>query len=367
MNLKPKIRVLVVDDSSLVRRMISTALSRDPEIEVVGTAADPYEARDKILSLNPDVLTLDIEMPRMDGITFLGILSKHRPLPVIVISSISQAGSETALKALEAGAVEVIGKPTSSWSIGELGQRLGDCVKAAAFARLPASAAAVANPSPRITTPLKRVHYRPEQLVLLGASTGGTEALKNVLTRLPAEMPGICIVQHIPPVFSKAFADRLNELCELEVREAVTGDEVRPGLALVAPGDYHMELRWERQCYRVVLNQTPPLHHTRPAVDKLFNSVVASAPNVVAALLTGMGRDGALGMKHLHAAGAKTIAQDEASCVVYGMPRAAVEFDAVDSVVPLDQIPDALWRAVQGRATSAESLSKPVAAALTTH
>jgi two-component system chemotaxis response regulator CheB len=348
MNLKKTVKVLVVDDSSVVRRAISDALHRDPEIEVVGTASDPYEARDKILELNPDVLTLDIEMPRMDGLTFMRVLQKHRPMPVVVVSSLTQAGSSIALDALEAGAVDVIAKPNSAWGIGDLGAQLCHRVKGAAAASLKGNFTMGAAHQPASLAGSTR--FDPRQIILLGASTGGTEALKFVLNRLPDGLPGICIVQHIPPVFSKAFAERLNETCAFEVREATSGDEIRPGLALVAPGDYHMMLLWNNGKYRVVLNQGPPLHYTRPAVDMLFNSAaVCAGSHAIAALLTGMGSDGASGMKKLRTAGAMTLAQNEKTCVVYGMPHAAMELDAVDSLLPLDEIPDALVRSVMTR------------------
>lgn len=351
MNLRPKTRVLVVDDSAVVRRAISDALSSDPEIEVVGTACDPYNARDRILELNPDVLTLDVEMPRMDGITFLRILQKHRPMPVVVISSITQAGSKAAVAALEAGAVDVIAKPGSAWSIGDLRDQLIHRVKGAALARFRIGQAAAGGPKVEAapTMPLN-----PRQIILLGSSTGGTEALKSVLTQLPQGLPGICIVQHIPPFFSKAFAERMNEVCAIEVREAVAGDEVRPGLALIAPGDYHMMIVWNNGRYQVVLNQGPPQHHTRPSVDVLFNSAAACAGRyAVVGLLTGMGSDGAQGMLKLRQAGARTFAQDEATCVVYGMPRAAVELGAAEQVVPLERVPQTLIRAVQARPAAA--------------
>jgi two-component system chemotaxis response regulator CheB len=352
MNFSTKTRVLVVDDSAVVRRAISDALGQDPAIEVVGTACDPYNARDKILELNPDVLTLDIEMPRMDGLTFLRILQKHRPIPVVVVSSVTPAGSKAALAALEAGAVDVIAKPTSAWSIGDLRDQLIHRVKGAALARFRTQPAA--NGDGQQVEAAPAVAFNPRQIIALGASTGGTEALKSVLTQLPAHLPGICIVQHIPPFFSKAFAERMNELCALEVREAAAGDEVRPGLVLVAPGDYHMMVIWNSGHYQVVLNQGPPHHHTRPAVDVLFNSVAACAGRyAVAGLLTGMGADGAQGMKALKQAGATTIAQDEETCVVYGMPRAAVELGVVDQVLPLERIPLALLRASQARTSAA--------------
>lgn len=349
MKLNTKTRVLVVDDSSVVRRAISDALSKDPGIEVVGNACDPYVARDMILELNPDVITLDIEMPRMDGLTFLRILQKHRPMPVVIISSLTQAGSRAAMDALEAGAVDVIAKPNTAYAIGDLGSQLAHRVKGAAFARPRSEPAATTLVRP--TGAPTQTRYNPRQIILIGASTGGTEAIKSVLTQLPQDLPGICIVQHIPAVFSKTFADRLNELCALEVREAVTGDEVRPGLVLVAPGDHHMMVAWNAGRYRIVLNQAPPLHHTRPAVDMLFDSAVSSAGrHAVVGLLTGMGVDGAAGMQKLKAVGAATFAQNEESCVVYGMPKAAVDLGVVDHVVPLHQVPSAIIRLARQRA-----------------
>ena len=347
-----KIRVLVVDDSAVVRRLISEALSQDPEIEVVGTACDPYVARDLILKLEPDVLTLDIEMPRMDGLTFLKILQEHRPMPVVIVSSLTQAGSETALQALELGAVDVVAKQNSAWNSGGLREQLAQRVKGAARARLSLLKSAGAAGSPAASA--GGIDFSPRQLIVIGASTGGTEAVKDVLTRLPAELPGICIVQHIPAVFSKAFAERLNDCCALEVREAAHGDEVRPGTALVAPGDFHMVVEWDVNCYRVKLRQDPPIHFTRPAVDMLFNSAAQCAGrHAVGVLLTGMGRDGAAGMQQLKLAGAINLAQDEATCVVYGMPRAAVELGVVDRVLPLEQMPQAMLQALRERAPQA--------------
>jgi two-component system chemotaxis response regulator CheB len=349
MSIDKKIRVLVVDDSAVVRRMISEALSQDAEIEVVGTACDPYVARDMILQLEPDVLTLDIEMPRMDGLTFLKILQEHRPMPVVIVSSLTAAGSKLALRAMELGAVDVMAKQSSAWNIGSLRENLAHRVKGAARARL--SLLHPGNSTSQAMESTGGAHFSPRQLIVIGASTGGTEAVKNVLARLPAEMPGICVVQHIPPVFSRTFAERLNECCALEVREAAHGDEVRPGTALIAPGDYHMAVESSPTGYRVRLRQDPPIHFTRPAVDMLFNSAAQCAGrNVVGVLLTGMGRDGAQGMQQLKAAGAINLAQNEATCVVYGMPRAAVELGVVDRVLPLDHIPHAIIHALHERA-----------------
>jgi len=341
--------VLVVDDSAVVRRMISDALGQDPEIEVVGTACDPYVARDLILKLEPDVLTLDIEMPRMDGLTFLKILQQHRPMPVIIVSSLTAAGSQLALRAMDLGAVDVVAKQSSAWNIGSLRDQLAHRVKGAARARL--SLLRPEAPVNGTTETTAGVQFSPRQLVVIGASTGGTEAVKSVLTRLPAELPAICIVQHIPPVFSRTFAERLNECCALEVREAAHGDEVRPGMALVAPGDYHMVVESAGNGYRVRLRQDPPIHFTRPAVDMLFNSAAQCAGrHAVGVLLTGMGRDGAQGMQQLKAAGAVNLAQNEATCVVYGMPRVAVELGVVDRVLPLDHIPHAIIHALREHA-----------------
>jgi two-component system, chemotaxis family, protein-glutamate methylesterase/glutaminase len=347
-----KKRVLIVDDSALVRRALAEVLSQDPELEVVGTACDPYVARDKILELNPDVLTLDIEMPRMDGLTFLRVLQQHHPLPVVVISSLTQTGSQKALEALDAGAVDVMAKPGSAWSLGDLREQLAERVKGAAMARL-RRCPAPSSPVENISTSSR---YGSRQLIVMGASTGGTEALKNVLTRLPDGLPAIAIVQHIPPLFSRAFAERLNQSCAFEVREAAHGDELRPGLALVAPGNYHMAVVQQGASYRVRLDQNPPLHHVRPAVDVLFESAAACAgPHTLAVILTGMGSDGAQGMLRLRNQGAHTIVQDESTCVVYGMPKAAVEIGAACEQLPLDRIPQAMLRAVQRVAAKAPS------------
>ena len=365
-----KIKVLVVDDSSVVRKMICDALAKDPGIEVVGTAPDPYIARDKIIELNPDVLTLDIEMPRMDGLTFLKILQQHKPIPVIIISSLTQAGSKAALEGLALGAMDVLAKPTSSYSIGHLGDDLAARIKGVANATLrkrPAGAAPVAAPA----APLGSAHlirptataWHPRQIITIGSSTGGVEALTEVLPALPGNLPGIAIVQHIPAYFSKALAERLSPQCAFEVREAAEGDLLTPGLALLAPGDFHMTLNFVGNGYRVSLNQKPPVHHCRPAVDVLFRSV-AECPGarIVSVILTGMGCDGALGMKGQKAVGAKTIAQDQATCVVYGMPRAAAELGVVDQVLPLSKIAGAIVEAAHALAggPAATSHREPV-------
>ncbi|MGF1449132.1 MAG: chemotaxis response regulator protein-glutamate methylesterase [Opitutales bacterium] len=349
---KGPVRVLIVDDSAVVRRQISRFLEQDPEIEVVGFAADPYQARDEILRLKPDVLTLDIEMPKMDGLTFLGILMKQRPLPVVVISSVSTRGSTVAMEALKLGAVDVLGKPRSSSDIGHLGPLLAQKVKAAARCRLQTHLSATQGPfvrRPVSSHPFNNGNGTdPRQVVLLGASTGGTEAVKGVLADLPATMPGILIVQHIPAFFSKAWAERMDQMSALDVREAVDGDRTRPGLALVAPGDQHMTISWVGGAYRVQLNHGPPVWHQRPAVDVLFRSAVAAkaAPHATAAVFTGMGRDGAEGLLELRKGGARTFTQSADSCVVYGMPKAADDLGASQKSVHLNQMARALRDAV---------------------
>ncbi len=343
-----KIKVLVVDDSRVVRTMVTQFLSRDPDIEVVGSACDPYEARDRILALNPDVLTLDIEMPRMDGLTFLKIIMKQHPMPVIVISSLSQSGSKIAMEALRCGAVEVLGKSNGAYAVGNLGAQLALKVKAAAATR---GSSALRNGAVSQATPTlavrSRKQFHPRQVLLMGASTGGTQALQEVLTALPVQIPGICIVQHIPPYFSKAFAERLNTLCPFTVKEAENGEKVKPGLVLIAPGDYHMVLKLNGGSYTVILKQSPMVWHQRPAVDVLFESAAKCVGRfAVAALLTGMGKDGAEGLLHLKKTGALTYAQNEDTCIVYGMPKTACELGAVQQMVPLPLMAHTLYKAL---------------------
>jgi two-component system chemotaxis response regulator CheB len=334
------IRVLIVDDSAIVRKILSEALASEPDIEVAGTAPDPYVARDKILALRPDVITLDIEMPRMDGLTFLRKLMHFHPMPAIVISSLAQPSCKVAIEALELGAVEVLAKPGGPYSVGELRESLAARVRAAASARVRRAGSA---PAPVLTPRAPAPAFPPRAVIAIGASTGGTEALATVLSRLPAGSPPIVITQHIPPVFSRAFADRLNGLCAIEVREAQDNDELRPGIALIAPGDFHMVLRKTRSHYYVNVKSGPRVSYQRPSVDVLFASVAESAgADSVGVLLTGMGADGAQGLLKMRQAGAYTIAQDEATCVVYGMPREAVEAGAVMRVLPLQAIASAM-------------------------
>ncbi|HTW65268.1 MAG TPA: chemotaxis response regulator protein-glutamate methylesterase [Bryobacteraceae bacterium] len=332
-----KIRVLIVDDSAIVRKMLAEALAGEPDLEVVGTAPDPFVARDKILSLHPDVLTLDVEMPRMDGLTFLKKLMRFHPLPVIVISSLAQSSSQTALEALQCGAVEVLAKPGGPYSVGELKQDLPQKVRAAAHARIGKAKPQLAAWVP--AAPLTFPGASSSTLIAIGASTGGTEAIRELLVGLPENMPGIAVVQHIPPVFSAAFANRLNDLCKLRVKEAADGDRLVSGLVLIAPGNFHMTLRRVGGEYRVVVQDGPRVCYQRPSVDVLFESVAQAAKgDAIGAILTGMGSDGAQGLLKMKRAGARTIAQDEASCVVFGMPREAIRMGAADRVLPLNRM-----------------------------
>ncbi len=339
--LNRKIKVLVVDDSMVVRKIVTDALRVDPELDVVGTASDPYMARDKILELKPDVITLDIEMPKMDGLTFLKLIMKQHPMPVIIMSSLTQAGSRIALDALEAGAVDVLLKPGSSVFLSDMAVDLIMKIKAAAHVRggsAPGAQGRVNAPG-RISGGVTRYHSK--QIILLGASTGGTEALREVFSQLPGDLPGICIVQHIPGSFSGAFADRLNSVSAIEVREARDGDVLKRGLALVAPGDFHMLLHKRgEEGFVVQIKQGPKVMHHRPSIDLLFESAAPIAgARTVAGIFTGMGSDGANGLLALRKAGARTFAQDEKTSVVYGMPRVAFEVGAAEKVCPLPAIP----------------------------
>ena len=338
------IRVLVVDDSATVRKIFSKELSKYPDIEVVGTAPDPFVARDKIVRLKPDVITLDIEMPRMDGITFLGKLMKHFPLPVIMVSSLTRNGGKLSLEAIEKGAVEVVAKPGEAYTVGDMSEQLAEKIRAAARVDI-SKYAKKENPDssrPRLVAS-KAMSETTNKILAIGASTGGTEAIKDVLTRLPRTIPGTVIVQHMPPNFTTAFAGRLNGLCEFEVREAKNGDSVHPGLALIAPGNYHMLLSRSGASYYVKVKSGPFVHHQRPAVDVLFKSVARYAgANAAGVILTGMGKDGAEGLLEMKNAGAKTISQDEASSVVFGMPKVAIEMGATDKILGLDNIPHAI-------------------------
>lgn len=334
------IKVLVIDDSAMIRKIFSQELSKDPEIEVVGTAPDPIVGRDQIVYLKPDVITLDIEMPRMDGLTFLEKLMKHYPMPVVVVSSLAKRGGDVALRAMELGAVEVISKPGSAYSVGDMSEQLIEKVKAASKVRVfnkpgasfnSYSASSIASSAISVKTTNK--------IIAIGASTGGTEALKEVLCAMPANSPPIVIVQHMPQNFTKAFADRLNGICKIQVKEAVDGEYLSIGKALIAPGNKHMEIRRSGTTYYVTLLDGPMMFHQRPAVEILFNSVAKYAgKNAVGAILTGMGKDGAQGLLNMRNAGASTVAQDEKSCVVFGMPKEAIDMGAAQTIQPLNNI-----------------------------
>ena len=331
------IRVLIIDDSAVVRQIFSQELARDREIEVVGTAPDPYVGRDKIVQLKPDVVTLDVEMPRMDGITFLRKLMKHYPLPVIVVSSLTAHGGDMAMEALEAGAVEVMCKPGAAYTVGDMSQELIAKIKAVARVQVRRTNGATAASAPARLA----LTHTTDKVVAIGASTGGTEALRAVLERFPAEAPGTVVVQHMPEHFTRSFADRLNTLCAMEVKEAEDGDHVIPGRVLIAPGNQHMVLRRSGARYFVQVKSGPLVCGHRPSVEVLFTSVAQYAgANAVGAILTGMGGDGAGGLLKMREAGAVTIGQDEASCVVFGMPKEAIKCGAVEHIESLDRIPE---------------------------
>jgi two-component system chemotaxis response regulator CheB len=353
-----KIRVLTVDDSALMRQVLATLLSHDPDIEVVGSAPDPYIAREKIKALNPDVLTLDVEMPKMDGLTFLEKLMRGHPMPVVMVSTLTEAGCETTLRALELGAVDFITKPKLDVQKGmsDVAQDLIDKVKSAAVARIrsPQSQAPNSRSGAESEASDLTPTHAPEAMlkttdtiIAIGSSTGGTEAVKDILTALPAHTPPILITQHMPPRFTRTWAERLNSLCRISVKEAADGDSVLPGHALVAPGGYHMVLDRNGARYTVKINQDPPVNRHRPSVDVLFDSVAKYAGrNSIGVILTGMGGDGAKGLLAMKQAGASTIAQDEASCVVFGMPKEAIKLGGVDKVLPLGDIAGAVMECV---------------------
>ncbi|MNJ92822.1 Chemotaxis response regulator protein-glutamate methylesterase [compost metagenome] len=350
-----KIRVLIVDDSAVIRKLLEKIFSSCADIEVVGTASDPYIARDKLVALKPDVMTLDVEMPRMDGISFLEKVMQHFPTRTIIFSSLAKTGSETYLRALEAGAIEIMEKPSIdvSQSLESLGKEIIEKVKIVAKARI--------NPIAKVATPgapVQKIKHTAlarttHQLIAVASSTGGTEALKVFLSGMPADIPGTLVVQHMPPGFTKSFADNLNAMFPFEVKEAQEGDQVVPGRVLIAPGNYHMEIQRSGAFYYVKLHQGPALHSVRPAADYLMKSVAKYVgKNALGVVLTGMGKDGAEGLLEMKNAGAYTVAQNEETCVVYGMPAAAVALGAADKVLALDKIAGDLINQLNARSAA---------------
>ncbi|GAB7526617.1 protein-glutamate methylesterase/protein-glutamine glutaminase [Paraburkholderia sp. 2C] len=341
-----KIKVLCVDDSALIRSLMTEIINGQPDMEVVATAPDPLVARELIKQHNPDVLTLDVEMPRMDGLDFLEKLMRLRPMPVVMVSSLTERGSEITLRALELGAVDFVTKPRVGIRDGMLdyAEKLADKVRAAARARVRQAApaghpaaggahpAAAATHAPLFNNPL----VSTEKLIIVGASTGGTEAIREVLVPLPPDAPAVLIAQHMPPGFTKSFAQRLNGLCRITVKEAEHGERVLPGHAYIAPGHAHLLLARSGANYIAHLSEEPPVNRHRPSVDVLFRSAAQHAgKNAIGVILTGMGRDGAAGLLDMRRAGAYTLAQDEASCIVFGMPREAIALGAADDISPL--------------------------------
>jgi two-component system chemotaxis response regulator CheB len=350
--MKKNIRVLIVDDSALVRQILEQILSQDPAVEVVGTARDPYIAREKIKQLHPDVLTLDIEMPRMDGLTFLRNLMRLRPMPVVMISSLTEHGADTTLAALELGAIDFVAKPKIDVAEGltDYAEEIIAKVKTAANAQVRALSDQAGN---RLRSPpkfdadaiLSKTNApsrlkTTEHIIAIGASTGGTEAIRSMLEKMPADAPGTVITQHIPAAFSGAFANRMDRLCAMNVCEAQDGQHVLPGHVYVAPGSQHLLVERDGARYLCRLSDGPPVNRHKPSVDVLFRSVAQNVgSNAIGVILTGMGDDGARGLKEMKEAGANTIAQDKRTSVVWGMPGAAVKHEAVDVVLPLDEVP----------------------------
>jgi two-component system chemotaxis response regulator CheB len=351
--MKP-IAVMIVDDSAVVRQVLSALLAEQPDIEVIGVAADPLFALEKMQRRWPDVVVLDVEMPRMDGLTFLRKLMAERPTPVVICSTLTEAGAQTTLQALAEGAVSIVTKPRMGLRqfLIDSRQELVHAIQGAARAnlgRLTARPAVSALPALPLSGTQAMLHTT-DRVVAIGTSTGGTQALETILTVLPRTCPGLVIVQHMPERFTKAFAERLDRLCQIEVREAEDGDRVMPGRALIAPGGRHMLLQRNGAQYRVEIRDGPPVSRHRPSVDVLFRSAArAAGANALGIIMTGMGSDGARGLKEMRDAGARTLAQDEATCVVFGMPREAVKLGAAEQVLPLAEIPGAIVAARTGR------------------
>ena len=368
-----KIKVMLVDDSAVVRQTLAEVLSSDPEIEIIEACQDPYVAAQKLRKVTPDVIVLDVEMPRMDGITFLKKIMSQHPIPVIICSTLVERGAETTLKALEYGAVDIIQKPTIGTKkfLQEAQIQLTDAVKAAAKVRVRQLFVRTKQVPPKLTADVvlasasgKAMTRTTENIIVIGASTGGTEAVRSVLEAMPQDAPGIVVVQHMPQGFTTSFAKRLNTLCKINVKEAADGDSVLRGHALIAPGNYHTLLKRSGARYYVEVKQGPLVSRHRPSVDVLFRSAARYAgSNAIAAILTGMGDDGATGMKEMHDAGAYTIAQDEKTSVVYGMPAVAVKHGGVDRVLPLQKISAALLSAeesVDQKSTATNLIAKEI-------
>jgi two-component system chemotaxis response regulator CheB len=336
-----KIKVLIVDDSALIRSVMREIISSQPDMEVVGVAPDPLVARELIKQTNPDVLTLDVEMPKMDGLDFLEKLMRLRPMPVLMVSSLTERGSEITMRALELGAVDFVTKPKISIQAGmrEYTELIADKIRAAAKARVKARTLAPARAEGALP-PMRNPLLSSEKLIIIGASTGGTEAIREFLMRMPSDCPGILIAQHMPEGFTTSFARRLDSLCKISVREAAGDERVLPGHAYIAPGHSHLMLARSGANYVTRIDQADPVNRHRPSVDVLFRSAaVAAGKNAVGVILTGMGKDGALGMLEMKNAGAHNFAQDEASCVVFGMPREAIAIGATHEVGPLTELP----------------------------
>ena len=337
-----QIRVLVIDDSALMRKLLTEMLNADPGIDVVGSARDAYDAREQIKKLNPDVLTLDVEMPKMDGLSFLANLMRLRPMPVVMVSTLTEKGATVILEALEMGAIDFVSKPKVDvvHSLEDCAAEIVSKVKAASRARVPGRKVVAAKTTETVRAVAKPLGYRTtEHIIAIGASTGGTEAIKEVLIAMRPDSPGIVITQHIPPVFSHSFAQRMDRLSPLNVSEAKDGQQILPGHAFIAPGDRHLRVVRDGARYRCALSDDAPVNRHRPSVDVLFSSVAQHAgANAVGVILTGMGNDGANGMKDMQDAGATTVAQDEKTSVIWGMPRAAIDAGAVDRILPLDEI-----------------------------
>lgn len=355
MNQGRKIRVLIIDDSALVREVLARGLSMDPAIEVVGTAADPYIARDRIVQLKPDVLTLDVEMPRMDGVEFLRRLMPQYPLPVLMVSALTQKGKQITLEALEAGAVDFVTKPSTDVArgLGEMIAELRAKVKDVSTANVSAWKHEDKSKSPvRPVTATRSLAESTDKVIAIGASTGGTEALREVITAFPPDTPGVVIVQHMPAGFTKLFADRLNTQSQMEVKEAETGDRVMTGRVLIAPGDFHMQLFRSGGIYQVKCVKGETVCGHRPSVEVLFESVAkAAGANAIGVMLTGMGHDGADAMVQMRKAGARTLAQNEATSVVFGMPKEAYLRGGAEQLLPLDRIAGTVRLLLEGRAT----------------